>query len=71
MQHHFEVASHFLTATFDDDNSLAMKVTFNQAVNDDAPVDDSDENVLADRFTARRGTRLNFSGLAAIHFEMS
>ena len=39
MQHHMGMASLFVTATFDDENSFLMQVMLNDVIDDDVPVD--------------------------------
>lgn len=70
MQHHFGMSSLFLTATFDDENSLLIQVMSGQQENDSILVDRMTDSELSGRAENRRQLRLKLPGLAALNFEM-
>ena len=70
MQHHFGMSSYFVTATFDDENSLLMQVAANNMIDDETPVENLTDFELTQRAKERRALRLEFPGLAAINFEI-
>ena len=70
MQHHFGMSSVFVTAMFDNENSLLMQVLSGVEVDDGTLVDSLTDSELSSHTKGRRDTGLNFPGLAAMNFEV-
>jgi hypothetical protein len=62
LQHHFGLPTHFLTATFDDDNSWLVQVYSGIVVDDDTPVHLIPDDELQRRAHLRTELRLKFPG---------
>ena len=70
MQHHFGMASIFLTVVFDDQNSFLMQVLSGVNVDDGVDVDSLTDEQLSERAKERKSIRIEYPGIAALNFEM-
>lgn len=70
MQHHFGMASIFLTVVFDDHNSFLMQVLSGINVDDGVDVDTLTDDQLSERAKERKTIRIEYPGIAALNFEM-
>jgi len=70
MQHHFGIATTFVTVNFDDENSILMQIYAQEMVDDDTPLKDLNDSKLAGLVMQRKAIRLNYPGLSAINFEV-
>lgn len=70
MQHHFGMASIFLTVVFDDHNSFLMQVLSGINVDDGVDVDTLTDDELSERAKERKSIRVQYPGIAALNFEM-
>ena len=71
MMHHFATGSIFLTATFDDENSLLVLLLNGQEVSGkEGDLSDVTEKKLQQEAAQRHEMRLEFPGLAAVNFEL-
>jgi hypothetical protein len=70
MQHHFGIPSFFMTATFDDENSLLVQILHGTEIDTDVSLSELTDNDLAARCSQRRELRIAYPGLAALNFDM-
>jgi hypothetical protein len=70
MQHNLGQPTFFCTVTIDDDNSFLMQIFSGLNIDDQVPIDDLTDEVLAARAIQRTKLRLNYPGLAALNFEI-
>ena len=70
MQHYLGSGSVFLTVTFDDENSLLMQVLSGQEIDNDDDLTTLEDVEFRKRWRERRQIRLQYPGVAALHFEM-
>ena len=71
MQHHFGMASVFLTVTFDDENSILMQVISGRDIDlTEFSTAELTEKEMSDRVKERRALRLELPGIAALNFEI-
>jgi Helitron helicase-like domain at N-terminus len=70
MQHTFGTPSLFLTATFDDENSLMMQVMSGDHIDLNLNPSSMCDSELKDADVKRKDLRLNYPGLGALNFEM-
>ena len=70
LQHYFGVPSLFLTVTFDDNNSMLLQMLHGTEIDDDTPLSELSDDVLARRASKRKQLRLTYPGLGSLNFEM-
>jgi hypothetical protein len=70
LQHHMGLPTHFITATFDDDNSWLMQVYAGVTIDDNTPIVGLCDEELQKRAKRRTELRLQYPGISAFYFEM-
>ena len=70
MQHHFGMASVFLTVTFDDENGLVMQRLADKIVDKRWNVCDLSHDDVAKLARQRRQIKVDYPGLGSVHFEV-